>query len=71
MIISTFLDRPLSFSGRIIVSKDNEIYSKLVDDDKATMIIPNVANIIILQKKNKTIKFFKFIKISENRKSKF
>ena len=43
MIISTFLDRPLSFSGRIILSKDNEIYSKLIDDDKATMIIPNVA----------------------------
>lgn len=43
MIISTWLDKPLGIAGRIVVRKDNNIYSKLVDSNGDTCIIPNVA----------------------------
>lgn len=43
MIASTWLDRPLSVAGRVIVKKDNEIKSVLVNIDRDLLIIPNVA----------------------------
>ena len=43
LINSSYVDRPLGLSGRIIVKKGNEIYTRLVDTKKAVAIIPNVA----------------------------
>lgn len=43
MIISTWLDRPLSAAGRVIVKENGELVSKLVNIDKDLLIIPNVA----------------------------
>lgn len=43
MILSTWLDRPLSVAGRIAVQGENGIESKLVNIDKDLCVIPNVA----------------------------
>ena len=43
MIISPWLDKPLSIAGRICYSSNNEINTKLVDIDKDLLIIPNCA----------------------------
>ena len=43
MIISSWLDKPLGIAGRIVYKKDNQIFSKLVDSNDDTCIIPNVA----------------------------
>ena len=43
MIMSTWLDRPLSVAGRIIVKTENGFETKLVDIDKNLLIIPNLA----------------------------
>ena len=43
LIYSSYVDRPLGLSGRIIVKKGSEIYTRLVDTKKAVAIIPNVA----------------------------
>ena len=43
MIRSTWLDKPLSVAGRIVVDNGEKLYSKLVDIDKDFAIIPNVA----------------------------
>ena len=43
LINSSYVDRPLGLSGRIIVKKGSEIYTRLVDTKKAVAIIPNVA----------------------------
>ena len=43
MIISTWLDRPLSVAGRVLVEGEEGIESRLVDLDKDLMLIPNVA----------------------------
>lgn len=43
MILSSWLDRPLSVAGRVIVNKDNELETRLVNVDKNVAIIPNVA----------------------------
>ncbi len=42
-IISTWLDRPLSVAGRVLVETENGIESKLVDIDRDLLLIPNVA----------------------------
>ena len=42
-ILSTWLDRPLSIAGRVIVNRDGRLVSELVDLDDNTAIIPNVA----------------------------
>ncbi len=42
-IASTWLDRPLSVAGRVIISKDNKITTKLVDIDKDLVVIPNLS----------------------------
>ncbi len=43
MIDNTWLDRPLSIAGRVLVKSDNGICTKLVDFKEPCAIIPNVA----------------------------
>lgn len=43
MIMSTWLDRPLSIAGRLIIKKNNVLESRLVNLDKDAAIIPNLA----------------------------
>lgn len=43
MLISTWLDRPLSVAGRVVVETENGVESKLVDIDRDLLLIPNVA----------------------------
>lgn len=43
MINSTWLDRPLSIAGRVIVKEDGKFTAKLVKIDRDLVLIPNVA----------------------------
>lgn len=43
MILSTWLDRPLSVAGRLAVRNENGIESRLVNIDRDLCVIPNVA----------------------------
>lgn len=43
MLCSTWLDRPLSVAGRIMVRKGNALESRLVDLENVSAVIPNVA----------------------------
>jgi len=43
MLISTWLDRPLSVAGRVVVETEDGVCSKLVDIDRDLLLIPNVA----------------------------
>ena len=43
MIMSTWLDRPLSIAGRVLVETETGIESKLVNIDRDLLLIPNVA----------------------------
>ena len=43
MLMSTWLDRPLSVAGRVFVETPYGIESRLVDIDRDLMLIPNVA----------------------------
>ena len=43
MIMSTWLDRPLSVAGRVIVKTEKGFETRLVDVDKNLLIIPNLA----------------------------
>ena len=43
MLISTWLDRPLSLAGRVLVETENDVQSKLIDIDRDLLLIPNVA----------------------------
>ena len=43
MICSSWMDRPLSAAGRVIVKEGGKLSSKLVNIDKDLLIIPNVA----------------------------
>lgn len=43
MIYSTWLDRPLSVAGRILVRKDGKLTRKLVNIDRDLLLIPNLA----------------------------
>jgi len=43
MLISTWLDRPLSIAGRVLVETENGVQSRLVDIDRDLLLIPNVA----------------------------
>ncbi len=42
MIISTWLDRPLSFAGRVIVKSKGKLETKLVNVNRDLMVIPNL-----------------------------
>ncbi len=43
MLISTWLDRPLSVAGRVMVETEEGVESRLVNIDKDILMIPNVA----------------------------
>jgi len=43
MILSTWLDRPLSIAGRVAVREKDRIATKLVNIDRDLLVIPNVA----------------------------
>lgn len=43
MLMSTWLDRPLSIAGRVLVETENGVESKLVNIDRDLLLIPNVA----------------------------
>lgn len=43
MILNTWLDRPLSIAGRVMVSTEKGIESRLVNFDRDLLVIPNVA----------------------------
>ena len=43
MLCATWLDRPLSLAGRVLVNEGNTITSKLLAIDKDLLLIPNVA----------------------------
>ena len=43
MIMSTWMDRPLSVAGRVMVREGNTFVQKLVNIDRDLLIIPNLA----------------------------
>ena len=43
MICSTWMDRPLSLAGRVLIRENNSLKNKLVYFDKDLVLIPNVA----------------------------
>ena len=43
MLISTWLDRPLSIAGRVTVETETGVENRLIDIDKDLLLIPNVA----------------------------
>ncbi len=43
MLISTWLDRPLSIAGRVVVETEQGVQSKLLNIDRDLLMIPNVA----------------------------
>lgn len=43
LLCSTWLDRPLSVAGRIVVKDGNKLVTKFVDIDRDLLLIPNVA----------------------------
>ncbi len=43
MLMSAWLDRPLSVAGRVLVETENGVKSVLVDIDRDLLLIPNVA----------------------------
>lgn len=43
MILSTWLDRPLSVAGRVAVCENGQVVTKLVNVDQDLLVIPNVA----------------------------
>ena len=43
MLMGTWLDRPLSVAGRVMVETENGVESRLLDIDRDLLLIPNVA----------------------------
>ena len=43
MIISTWMDRPLSVAGRVLVETENGVETRLVNIDRDLLLMPNVA----------------------------
>lgn len=43
MIMSSWLDRPLSVSGRVVTVKDGKVQTHLVNIDRDLLVIPNLA----------------------------
>ena len=42
MIAPSWLDRPLGIAGRVIIEDEDEVYSKIVNLDSLTVLIPNL-----------------------------
>ena len=42
LILSSWLDKPLSLAGRVIIENNGELETKFIDIDKPLLIIPNV-----------------------------
>jgi len=42
LIYSSYLDKPLSLAGRVVIKDENSLQSKIIDIDKNLMIIPNL-----------------------------
>ncbi len=42
MILSTWLDRPLSIAGRLVIREENRIRTRLVNLDRDAVLIPNM-----------------------------
>ena len=42
-IFSTWLDRPLSLAGRVIISKNDKVEARLINFERDLLVIPNVA----------------------------
>ena len=42
-ILLSWLDRPLSFAGRVAVRTDKGVETRLIDEDRDSLVIPNVA----------------------------
>lgn len=43
MILSTWMDRPLSVAGRVVMEQDGQIESRLVNVDRDLLVIPSLA----------------------------
>ena len=43
MLLSTWLDRPLSIAGRVVIKENSKLVTKLIDLKKDCCVIPNVA----------------------------
>ncbi len=43
MLMASWLDRPLSIAGRVLLETENGVESKLLDIDRDLLLIPNVA----------------------------
>ncbi len=43
MIMSSWLDRPLSVSGRVVTVKDGKVQTRLVNIDRDLLVIPNLS----------------------------
>lgn len=43
MILSTWMDRPLSVAGRVLIEQDGQIRSRLVNIDRDLLVIPSLA----------------------------
>lgn len=43
MLMSTWLDRPLSLAGRVLVERNGTLESRIIDVDRDLLLIPNVA----------------------------
>jgi len=43
MLMHTWMDRPLSIAGRVLVETENGVQQKLIDIDRDLLLIPNVA----------------------------
>lgn len=43
MLLSTWMDRPLSIAGRVVVETENGVQTRLVDIDRDLLLMPNVA----------------------------
>ena len=56
MINATWLDRPLSVAGRVLVQEQNRVEQRLVDFEKDMALIPNVA-IHLNREMNNTVKY--------------